>query len=160
MQDRQLIETLFRRHYERMFLTAQILLRNPEEARDVVGDVFAELMESRRTLDMTRVESYLLVSVRNKCLNLVNRRMIAERAKQQLPKDTADEEYTELPIDDILSYIDQHLTPQTRIVMMKRYGENRKYNEISEELGISRIAVYKHIAQALTKLKKQFVWKS
>ena len=160
MQDRQLIETLFRRHYERMFLTAQTLLRNPEEARDVVGDVFAELMESRRTLDMTRVESYLLVSVRNKCLNLVNRRMIAERAKQQLPKDTADEEYTELPIDDILSYIDQHLTPRTRIVMMKRYGENRKYNEISEELGISRIAVYKHITQALTKLKKQFVWKS
>lgn len=160
MQDRQLIETLFRRHYERMFLTAQTLLRNPEEARDVVGDVFAELMESRQTLDMTRVESYLLVSVRNKCLNLVNRRMIAERAKQQLPKDTADEEYTELPIDDILSYIDQHLTPQTRIVMMKRYGENQKYNEISEELGISRIAVYKHIVQALTKLKKQFVWKS
>ena len=71
-----------------------------------------------------------------------------------------DEEYTELPLDDILSYIDQHLTPQTRIVMMKRYGENRKYSEIAEELGISRIAVYKHIAQALTKLKKQFVWKS
>ena len=160
MQDRQLIETLFRRHYERMFLTARTLLRNPEEARDVVGDVFAELMESRRTLDMARVESYLLVSVRNKCLNLVKRQMTAEHAVRQLPKEGADEEYTELPLDDILSYIDQHLTPQTRIVMMKRYGENRKYNEIAEELGISRIAVYKHIAQALTKLKKQYVWKS
>ena len=160
MQDRQLIETLFRRHYERMFLTARTLLRNPEEARDVVGDVFAELMESRRTLDMARVESYLLVSVRNKCLNLVKRQMTAEHAVRQLPKEGADEEYTELPLDDILSYIDQHLTPQTLIVMMKRYGENRKYNEIAEELGISRIAVYKHIAQALTKLKKQFVWKS
>ena len=77
MQDRQLIETLFRRHYERMFLTARTLLRNPEEARDVVSDVFAELMESRQTLDMTRVESYLLVSVRNKCLNMVSRRMVA-----------------------------------------------------------------------------------
>lgn len=160
MQDRQLIETLFRRHYERMFLTARTLLRNPEEARDVVGDVFAELMESRRTLDMARVESYLLVSVRNKCLNLVKRQMTAEHAVRQLPKEGADEEYTELPLDDILSYIDQHLTPQTRIVMMKRYGENRKYNEIAADLGISRIAVYKHIAQALTKLKKQFVWKS
>jgi len=160
MQDRQLIETLFRQHYERMFLTARTLLRDPEEARDVVSDVFAEVMESRQTLDMTRVESYLLVSVRNKCLNLVSRWMIAERAKQQLPKYTIDEDYTELPLDDILSYIDQHLTPQTRTVMMKRYRENRKYNEISTELGISRIAVYKHITQALTKLKKQFVWKS
>ena len=160
MQDRQLIEKLFRQHYERMFLTARTLLRNPEEARDVVSDVFAELMESRQALDMKRVESYLLVSVRNKCLNLVKRQMTAEHAVRQLPKEGADEEYTELPLDDILSYIDQHLTPQTRMVMMKRYGENLKYNEIAEELGISRIAVYKHIAQALTKLKKQFVWKS
>lgn len=160
MHDRQLIETLFRQYYERMILTARTLLRDSEEARDVVSDVFAELMESRQALDMKRVESYLLVSVRNKCLNLVSRRMVAERVRQQLPKDTIGEDYTELPLDDILNYIDQHLTPQTRIVMMKRYGENRKYNEISEELGISRIAVYKHITQALTKLKKQFVWKS
>ena len=160
MQDRQLIETLFRRYYERMFLTARTLLRDPEEARDVVSDVFAELMESRQALDMKRVESYLLVSVRNKCLNMVSRRMVAERASQRIPKETIDEDYSELPLDDILNYIDQHLTPQTRIVMMKRYGENRKYNEISEELGISRIAVYKHIPRALMKLKRKFVWKS
>ena len=38
MQDRQLIETLFRQHYERMFLTARTLLCDPEEARDVVSD--------------------------------------------------------------------------------------------------------------------------
>lgn len=160
MQDRQLIETLFRRHYERMFLTARTLLRNPEEARDVVSDVFAELMESRQTLDMTRVESYLLVSVRNKCLNIVSHRMVVERGNQQITKETVDEDYSELPLDDILNYIDQQLTPQTRTIMMKRYGENLKYDEISEDLGISRIAVYKHITQALTKLKKQFVWKS
>lgn len=160
MQDRQLIETLFRQHYERMFLTARTLLRDPEEARDVVSDVFAELMEGRQTLDLKRVESYLLVSVRNKCLNLVGHRMIAERVHQQIPKEVFDEDYSEMPLDDILNYIDQHLTPQTRMVMMKRYGENRKYNEISEELGISRIAVYKHITQALIKLKKQFVWKN
>jgi RNA polymerase sigma factor (sigma-70 family) len=86
--------------------------------------------------------------------------MVVERASQRIPKETIDEDYSELPLDDILNYIDQHLTPQTRTVMLKRYGENRKYNEISEELGISRIAVYKHITQALTKLKKQFVWKS
>ena len=59
MQDRQLIETLFRQYYERMFLTARTLLRDPEEARDVVSDVFAELMESRQALDMKREESNL-----------------------------------------------------------------------------------------------------
>lgn len=160
MQDKELIETLFRRHYGRMLLTARTLLRNPEEARDVVSDVFAELLESERHLDQERVESYLLVSVRNKCLNLVKRRIIEERAQEQIPRDTVDEGYTELPLDEILHYIKYDLTPRSREVMLRRYDTNQKYNEIADDLGISRIAVYKHIAQALTKLKKHFVWKS
>lgn len=160
MQDERLIETLFRQHYGRMLLTARTLLRDPEEARDVVSDVFAELLEGNRRLDPERTESYLLVSVRNRCLNLVKHRMIADRAQEQIPRDTVDEGYTELPLDDILHYIDHGLTPRSREVMLCRYGKSQKYEEIADELGISRIAVYKHIAQALTKLKKQFVWKS
>lgn len=159
MQDRQLIASLFRRHYERMLLTARTLLRDPEAARDVVDDVFVELMESSRTLD-SRIESFLLVSVRNRCLNIVKRRMVEERANRHLSREKTEEPYEELPLDDVLHYIEHDLTPQTREVMMRRYGKNKRYNEIASELGISRIAVYKHIAQALTKLKKQFVWKS
>ena len=86
--------------------------------------------------------------------------MIEERASQHISRETIDEGYTELPLDDVLQYISQKLTPQTREVMMRRFGEGQRYNDIADGLGISRIAVYKHIAQALTKLKKQFVWKS
>ena len=154
MQDEQLIETLFRRHYGRMLLTARTLLRDPEEARDVVSDVFAELLESDRRLDPERTESYLLVSVRNKCLNLVKHRMIAERTQEQMPRDAIDEGYTELPLDEILHYIKHDLAPRSREVMLRRYGKNLKYEEIADGLGISRIAVYKHIAQSLRKLKK------
>lgn len=160
MQDKQLIETLFRRHYRRMLLTAQTLLRNPEEARDVVSDVFTELLESDLRLDPVRTESYLLVCVRNKCLNLVKHWMIEERAQEQIPRNTIDEDYTELPLDDILRYIEHDLTPRSREVMLRRYGDNQKYEEIADDLSISRIAVYKHIAQGITKLKKHFVWKS
>jgi RNA polymerase sigma factor (sigma-70 family) len=86
--------------------------------------------------------------------------MSEERASQHISRETIDEGYTELPLDDGLQYISQKLTPQTREVMMRRFGEGQRYNDIADGLGISRIAVYKHIAQALTKLKKQFVWKS
>lgn len=153
-----MIATLFRRYHERMFLTARTLLHNPEEAHDVVSDVFAELLESDRQLDMQRVESYLMVSVRNKCLNLVKHRTIEERAQRLLPNEPLDEDYKEIPLDDILHYIENDLTPQTREVMLLRYGKDKRYNEIAADLGISRIAVYKHIARALTKLKKHFLW--
>ena len=159
MQDRQTIARLFRQHYGRMLLTARTLLRDTEAARDVVDDVFVELMESNRTLD-SRIESFLLVSVRNRCLNIVKHRMVEERAQRLIPRETTEEDYEELPLDDVLHYIEHDLTPQTREVMMRRYGENRRYSEIASELGISRVAVYKHITQALTKLKRHFVWKS
>ena len=102
MQDKKTIELLFRKHYGRMLLTARTLLRNHEEAEDVVGDVFETLMHSQQELDMNHVESFLLVSVRNTCLNRIRHRMAAERASQQQTQEAAEEAYAELPLDDIL----------------------------------------------------------
>jgi len=159
MQDKKTIELLFRKHYGRMLLTARTLLRNREEAEDVVGDVFETLMHSQRELDMNHVESFLLVSVRNTCLNRIRHRMAAERTSQQQTQEAAEEAYAELPLDDILDYITNELKPQTKQVMMLRYNEGKKYADIASDLGISRVAVYKHLSKALKILKKQFTWK-
>lgn len=159
MQDKKTIELLFRKHYGRMLLTARTLLRNQEEAEDVVGDVFETLMYSQQELDMNHVESFLLVSVRNTCLNRIRHRMAAERARRQQTQEAAEEAYAELPLDDILHYIANELKPQTKQVMMLRYNEGKKYADIASDLGISRVAVYKHLNKALIILKKQFTWK-
>ena len=159
MQDKKTIELLFRKHYGRMLLTACTLLRNQEEAEDVVGDVFETLMYSQQELDMNHVESFLLVSVRNTCLNRIRHRMAAERARQQQPQEAVEEAYAELPLEDILDYIANELKPQTKQVMMLRYNEGKKYADIASDLGISRVAVYKHLNKALKILKKQFTWK-
>jgi RNA polymerase sigma-70 factor (ECF subfamily) len=159
MQDKKTIELLFRKHYGRMLLTARILLRNQEEAEDVVGDVFETLMHSQQELDMNHVESFLLASVRNTCLNRIRQRMAAERARRQQTQEVAEEAYAELPLDDILDYIANELKPQTKQVMMLRYNEGKKYADIASDLGISRVAVYKHLNKALKILKKQFTWK-
>ena len=54
-----------------MLLTARNLVGNADEAYDVVSDVFAELLVKGKTLDERQAENYLLVCVRNKCLNLL-----------------------------------------------------------------------------------------
>ena len=159
MQDKKTIELLFRKHYGRMLLTACTLLRNQEEAEDVVGDVFETLMHSQQELDMNHVESFLLVSVRNTCLNRIRHKMAAEHARRQQTQEAAEEAYAELPLDDILDYIANELKPQTKQVMMLRYNEGKKYADIASDLGISRVAVYKHLNKALKILKKQFTWK-
>ena len=159
MQDKKTIELLFRKHYGRMLLTARTLLRNQEEAEDVVGDVFETLIHSQQELDMNHVESFLLVSVRNTCLNRIRHRMTVEHARWQQTLEAAEKTYAELPLDDILHYIANELKPQTKQVMMLRYNEGKKYADIASDLGISRVAVYKHLNKALKILKKQFTWK-
>ena len=77
----------------------------------------------------------------------------------RLAQEAAEEAYAELPLDDILDYITNELKPQTKQVMMLRYSEGKKYADIASDLGISRVAVYKHLNKALKILKKQFTWK-
>jgi RNA polymerase sigma-70 factor (ECF subfamily) len=53
-------------------------------------------------------------------------------------------------------FIQTELTPQTQRVFRMHYGERLKYREIAEQVGISEAAVYKHLSQAINKLKNRF----
>ena len=48
------------------------------------------------------------------------------------------------------------MTPQTRQVVRLRFQEQMSYRQISMRLGISEVAVYKHLAQAISRLKARF----
>ena len=71
------IEQLFRQYYRRMFLTACALLGHDEEARDAVSEVFSNLLSAQWAPDRQRAEAWLLVAVRNHCLNVLKHRNIA-----------------------------------------------------------------------------------
>ena len=58
--------------------------------------------------------------------------------------------------EGILAYMNAELTPQTRKVLDLRFRQKLKYREIATELGISEVAVYKHLAQGIRKLKQKF----
>ena len=47
MQDKERFETLFRNHYGQMLRLAMLLLKDDEEARDVVSDVFTSVGRNR-----------------------------------------------------------------------------------------------------------------
>ena len=105
--------------------------------------------------------------VRHKCLNLLSRQKTKDRVHHLLKADTSPSivplEATIAEIDRetdkyeaILAYMDTELTPQTRKVLDFRFRQKLKYREIATELGISEVAVYKHLAQGIRKLKQKF----
>ena len=183
--NKETIEQLFRQHYLRMYQLARVLLKDDAASKDVVSEVFADVLNGKTQLGLdnetandktiasepllpsTNAGSYLLVCVRHKCLNLLSRQKMKDRVHHLLKADTSPSivplEATITEIDRetdkyeaILAYMDTELTPQTRKVLDLRFRQKLKYREIATELGISEVAVYKHLAQGIRKLKQKF----
>ncbi len=167
MQQKENIERLFREHYPRMYQLAMVLLKDEAASKDVVSEVFADVLDGDIALRPESTGSYLLVCVRNKCLNLLSRQKMKDRVHHLLQADASpsiapmetiiasmDKEQDKM--EAILAYMDEQLTPQTRKVLHLRFRGKMSYREIASELGISEVAVYKHLAQGIKKLKEQF----
>ena len=152
------IEILFRRHYGQMIRLAKRMLYDDEESRDVVSEVFATLI--RADILPQNIEGYLMTSVRNRCVNLLEHKDVRAKfeqaytleLKREGPED--DDNFAEQRLQQIMSYAKQHLTGQTLMVFRMRHIDGMKYQEIADQLGISRVMVYKHLAKAMSTIRE------
>ena len=145
-----------------------MILGDEDTARDVVSDIFADLLSGKLQLPPKSTEGYFVVLTRNRCLNYLRKMTLHEKVKAGLKVDhTVDIVHDENRIireidhemskaDQMLRFVDKELTLQTRRVVNMHYRQKLTYHEISEELGISEAAVYKHLAQGIKRIKEHF----
>ena len=153
--------SLFTKHANKMTLVAQLMLGDKAEAEDAVGDVFADVASGKICVEGDKIEALLMICLKNRCLNLIKRKMMMQRAKLLATADNVVSEPTTAvdkadKVDEILDFIDNELTPQTSRILRMHYQQKLKYREIADKLGISQTAVYKHLAQGINKLKRKF----
>ena len=152
------IEILFRRHYSRMLRLAMRMLYDDEESRDVVSEVFATLIKT--DILPKNIEGYLMASVRNRCLNLLEHKNVRAKFEQAYTLEMkqegqeGDDNFAEQRLQQIMSYAKQHLAEQTLRVFHMRHIDGMKYQEIADQLGISRVMVYKHLAKAMNTIRE------
>ena len=82
MTDKREFEKVFRHHYDGMFRLARKMLNDDAESKDVVSDVFANLLKSNTDLKSDTLQAFLLTSVRNRCINL----LVHKQKQQQMQK--------------------------------------------------------------------------
>ena len=156
------IEWLFRQHYDRMIRLARTMLYDDEESRDVVSEVFVTLIKT--DILPKNMEEYLMASVRNRCLNLLEHKDVRAKfeqaytleMKQNVATDDDAISYTSVEqcYQQMMAYAKKHLTGQTLLVFHMRHIDGMKYQEIADQLGISRVMVYKHLAKAMITIKE------
>ena len=154
MTDKQEFERIFRQYYGGMFRLARKMLGDDQESKDVVSDVFAQLLNSHTDLHSDTLQGYLLTSVRNRCINLLVHKQKEQAAIVDLQTEDGQTEQEQL--DTLHRYIDEHMPEMTQRILRLRYQQGLKYREIADALNISEVTVFNHLSQSLKELKNYF----
>ena len=154
MTDKQEFERIFRQYYGGMFRLASKMLGDDQESKDVVSDVFAQLLKRHTDLHSDTLQGYLLTSVRNRCINLLVHRQKEQAAIVDLQTEDGQTEQEQL--DTLHRYIDEHMPEMTQRILRLRYQQGLKYREIADALNISEVTVFNHLSQSLKELKNYF----
>jgi RNA polymerase sigma-70 factor (ECF subfamily) len=157
MTDQRKLQKLFKQHYRQMYRLATILLHDDAESKDVVHDIFAQLLDDHRDLREETAQSYLLTSVRNRCMNVIRSRQIQERVEHLylldldttiMPTELLEEELKALRIG-----IDLLEPPVCRDIILQHFRDGITFKEIACRLGVSETTIYKHLRRALSQLR-------
>lgn len=152
---REVIRLLFMQHYAKMQRVARTLLYDEQESEDVVSDIFENLLNRQTLLVPGTEEQYLMTSVRNRCLKRLRHEAVVRAASLPFSPSEADNDEDER-LTDIVEFVVSHLSEQEQRIFRLRFTEGCSYEEIAEEEGISRVAVWKHLSHVITELKRHF----
>lgn len=161
MNNEDQIETLFNAHYEALHRYAFTIVKDADEAKDIVQSVFLNVWEKRQAISInTSAKSYLFRSVYNQSINHLKKdaariQQNALLAREMIPEtpEHSEEETQELIKQKINNILDQ-LPPQCRQVFVKSRAERKKYTEIAAEMGIAVKTVEAHMTHALKLIRK------
>lgn len=146
--------------YESLCQYAFTIVKDFDQAEDVVQSILVKLWERRETLEIkTSVRSYLFRSVYNQCINQLEHVAIKKRfdaTVQNSPgRDEQQPDVFPLELEDNIRKAIDTLPQQCRtIFIMSRYEELR-YSEIAEKLDISVNTIQNQICKALKILREE-----
>ena len=159
--DEAVYDAVFRRLYAPLCHYATSLTDgDPDEAEDLVQQVFVKLWERRTQLDVEKtVKAYLYKMVYNAGLNRIRHRQIKHKYQQfnalQLENARLEPEDTAPELRERLQKAIENLPPQCRNIFELSRFEDLKYREIADQLNLSVKTVETQMGKALRLLRTQ-----
>ena len=154
-------EVLFNKYYKELYRFAFNFIRDMTISEEMSQEVFLYIWEKRGKIEIqTTLKTYLYSAIKNKCLNYIK----LELPKQQAMSDVEDVMLAvsnQKGLDDtenerlkksIKMAIDQLPTKCRQIFMLSR-NAGMTYEEIAEELDLSKKTVENQMGIALKKLR-------
>ncbi len=158
--DEKAFEKLFYEHYHKLYRFCRQYIFEKEIAEELVQDVFIYIWENRRSLIISRsLSAYLHTAVKNRALNYLKSKYAREKPQpleEGLITSLSETEESSLDQHQLHQLVQQgiqQLPERCRIIFTLSRQGGLTYDEIAEELSISKESVKSQIKIALQKLR-------
>lgn len=141
-----------------MYRLARVMLYDPQESKDVVSDVFARLLRDGRIPAKEKTEDYLMTAVRNRCRDVLVHKSVRKRVEKLFLQDST---YISSSSDDdrlerLVQFIDAELSPLSQQIFRLRFLREMTYEEVAQQMGVSKVTVYNHLSHSLRRIREYF----
>lgn len=146
---------LFDHYRNAIFGVAIKFLKSPLLAEEVVQDVFLKIWLKRQELgDVQNIEAYIITMARNLILDRLKKQAYEVAAKEELSRqpmhiNDADHRLRQQQYEKLLEQAVNQLPPQQKQVYQLAKREQLSYQDIAEQMQLSRLTVKTHMAKAL-----------
>jgi RNA polymerase sigma-70 factor, ECF subfamily len=159
--DEQAFEMLFRKFNVRLCAFANKFLNDPEEAQEIVQDVFVKIWEGRDEIDPEgSLKSYVFKIVQNLSLNKLRRKEVESRYLEiyklvyiEQQEFSAHESLLARELEEHIAQSIGKLPSECRKVFVLSRINGLKYREIADTLNISAKTVEAQMSKALRSLR-------
>ena len=143
-QDHAAFTEIYDRHWQSSFIYAKSILKDSNEALDVVQDLFTTLWNRAPELQIiSNLKSYLLTAIRNQSLKMISKNARADEYAAELAdhfneeSSATDDNLNFRELCAILDEAIENLPSTMRAVYRKNKDEELSHRSIAAELGIT-----------------------
>lgn len=155
-------KSLFVPYHAKLYRTAYSILRNVQDAEDIVQDAYLKLWNRRDELDVAVCrEAYCVTLVRNLCMDFI-------RSSHSALEDVIDDERLCLSADDIGAEMEKkeensrlrrmisELPEVQKKVMWLRDVNECSFEEIGKATGLNQVNIRATLSKARKRIREQF----
>lgn len=164
--DSKVFEFIYHKYFELLCRYAYGFMLDRSLSEDMVNDSFLELWEKRVQIKInSSLKAYLLITVRNKSLNLIRRRKMERNYQleqvylEAFDKEVSDQLEKFLQMEALESKLNkaiENLPPQCREIFRLNRFSQLSYQEIADQMNLSVFTVKTQISRALKSLRHEF----
>lgn len=149
---------LFEKHWEKAYSEAYKRLKDQENAKDIVQEIFVHIWVNRHNLKINNLPAYFHVAIRNKVINFFAKQKPIHPFFDNLENITEKSSFADADLlwkDFFNSYeaLLNSLPPKRQTIFRLRYQEDISTKEISKRLGVTQKTVQNQLGKAINTLK-------